>query len=88
MDTIILSDGRELNVISFALSTAGYLFIRVNMSIIEAAEYFSTGTNIIIYKPQDAEPRRVVGFTSIAYIVNEIDCVRVALVRPAEFWEE
>ena len=87
MDKVLLSDGRELDVISFAISTAGYLFIRVSMSIADAFNYFSIGTDVIIYEPKDAESRRVLGFTNIAYIVNEENCVRVALVRPAEFWE-
>lgn len=87
MDKITLSDGRELSVISFAISTAGYLFIRVSMTIGQAAEYFSSGTDVIIYQPLDGNPRRVAGFTEIEYIVNEENCVRVALVRPAEFWE-
>ena len=87
MEHITLSDGRTLNVGSFAISTSGYLFIRVNMNIAEAFSYFASGTDVIIYKPQDGDSKRVVGFTNIAYIVNEENCVRVALVRPPEFWE-
>jgi hypothetical protein len=87
MDNIRLSDGREVSVVSFAISTAGYLFIRVSMSIAEAYTFFSHGTDSIVYKPSEGEARRVLGFTNIAYIVNEENCVRVALVRPAEFWE-
>lgn len=88
MDKIKLSDGRELSVISFAIATAGYLYIRVEMTLPQAAEYFASGTDVIIYEPLDGPTRRVVGFTEIAYLVNEENCVRVALVRPAEFWEE
>lgn len=88
MDRIILSDGRALDVGSFAISTSGYLFIRVRMSIAEAYNYFSSGTDTIIYKPSEGQEKRILGFTNIAYIVNEENCVRVALVRPAEFWEE
>lgn len=87
MEKILLSDGREIEVGSFAISTSGHLFIRVDMTLIEAAQYFSTGTDVIIYEPLDQPTRRVIGFTQIAYIVNEENCVRVALVRPAEFWE-
>ena len=87
MDKIILSDGRELEVISFGISTSGYMFIRVDMTFIQAVGYFASGTDVIIYEPQDGESKRILGFTNIAYIVNEENCVRVALVRPAEFWE-
>ena len=87
MDKIILSDGRELEVISFGISTSGYMFIRVDMTLIQAVGYFASGTDVIIYEPQDGESKRILGFTNIAYIVNEENCVRVALVRPAEFWE-
>ena len=86
MGKVILSDGRELEVLSFGVSSSGYMFIRVQMSMSEASEYFSTGTDIITYEV-GGESRRYVGFTNLAYVVNEVTNVRVALVRPAEFWE-
>lgn len=86
MGKVILSDGRELEVLSFGISSSGYMFIRVQMSMSEASEYFSTGTDIITYEA-GGESRRYVGFTNLAYVVNEVTNVRVALVRPAEFWE-
>lgn len=88
MDKIKLSDGRETDVISFAISTGGVLFIRVEMDLAEAASFFSTGTDVIIYEREGMPDRIFRGFTQQAYIVNETDCVRVALTRPAEYWEE
>ena len=87
MSKIKLSDGREIEVISFGISSNGYMFIRVAMSMTDAIQYFSTGTNEITYTAGDTG-RRFIGFTQIAYVVNEETNVRVALVRPAEFWEE
>lgn len=83
---IKLSDGRGIEVISFGIASSGYMFIRVAMSMIEAIQFFSTGTDVITYDAGD-ESRRYVGFTNLAYVVNEETNVRVALVRPAEFWE-
>ena len=79
---IKLSDGREIEVISFGIASSGYMFIRVEMSMVDAIQYFSTGTDVIEY-----EGRRFIGFTNLAYVVHEVTNVRVALVRPAEFWE-
>ena len=86
MNKIKLSDGRELEVLSFGIASSGYMFIRVEMSMVDAIQYFSTGTDVITYEA-GGESRRYVGFTSLAYAVNEVTNVRVALVRPAEFWE-
>ena len=86
MGKVILSDGRELEVLSFGISSSGHMFIRVQMSMSEASEYFSMGTDIVTYEA-GGESRRYVGFTNLAYVVNEVTNVRVALVRPAEFWE-
>ena len=83
---IKLSDGREIEVISFGIASSGYMFIRVEMSMIDAIQYFSTGTDVITYEA-GGESRRFIGFTNLAYVVNEETNVRVALVRPAEFWE-
>lgn len=83
---IKLSDGREIEVISFGIASSGYMFIRVAMSMIEAIQFFSTGTDIITYEA-GGESHRFIGFTNLAYVVNEESDVRVALVRPAEFWE-
>lgn len=86
MNKIKLSDGRELEVLSFGIASSGYMFIRVEMSMVDAIQYFSTGTDVITYEA-GGESRRYVGFTNLAYVVNEVTNVRVALVRPAEFWE-
>ena len=86
MQKVILSDGREIEAISFGIASSGYMFIRVAMSMIEAIQFFSTGTDVITYEA-GGESRRYVGFTNLAYVVNEVTNVRVALVRPAEFWE-
>lgn len=83
---IKLSDGREIEVISFGIASSGYMFIRVAMSMVEAIQFFSTGTDVITYEAGE-ESRRFIGFTNLAYVVNEESNVRVALVRPAEFWE-
>ena len=83
---IKLSDGREIEVISFGIASSGYMFIRVAMSMIEAIQFFSTGTDTITYEAGE-ESHRFIGFTNLAYVVNEVTNVRVALVRPAEFWE-
>lgn len=87
MDKIKLSDGREFEVISFAISSSGHMFIRVNMSLGEAAAAFSHGTERIIYEPEDGNTIAISGWTELAYIVNEQDCVRVALIRPMEVEE-
>ena len=83
---IKLSDGREIEVISFGIASSGYMFIRVAMSMIEAIQFFSAGTDAITYEAGE-ESHRFIGFTNLAYVVNEESNVRVALVRPAEFWE-
>lgn len=86
MMKIKLSDGREIEAISFGIASSGYMFIRVALSMIEAIQFFSTGTDVITYEAGE-ESRRFIGFTNLAYVVNEESMVRVALVRPAEFWE-
>ena len=86
MQKVILSDGRELEVLSFGIASSGYMFIRVAMSMIEAIQLFSTGTDVITYEVH-GEGLVFHGFTNLAYVVNEESDVRVALVRPAEFWE-
>ena len=85
MDKIKLADGREFDALSFGISHAGYLFIRVQMSMGEAAEAFSHGTDRIIYEPDGGGPKAISGFTKLEYIVNEDSCVRVAITRPMEF---
>ena len=84
MEKIILSDGREVEVISFAIASSGHMFIRVNMSLGEAAAAFAHGTDRIIYEPEDNDAIAISGFTELAYIVNEQECVRVALIRPMQ----
>jgi hypothetical protein len=84
MERIWLSDGREVEVISFAIASSGYMFIRVNMNMGEAYSFFSSGTEKITYFPEEENAISIGGFTELAYIVNETDCVRVALVRPMQ----
>ena len=86
MGKVILSNGMETPVVSFGIASSGYMFIRVAMSMVEAIQFFSTGTDVITYEAGE-ESRRFIGFTNLAYVVNEESNVRVALVRPAEFWE-
>lgn len=87
MEKITLSDGREFNVISFAIASSGHMFIRVNMSIGEAAAAFTSGTDRIVYEREDSNPIVINGFSKLAYIVIEEDCVRVALIRPFDMEE-
>ena len=82
MDSIQLSDGRTIEVGSFANDSAGHLHIRVNMSMADAVSAFSTGTDRIVYQLSDGSAYAVSGFTKISYLVNEPDCVRVVLERP------
>ena len=82
MPKVILSDGREIEAVSFGIASSGYMFIRVLMRKDEAIQYFSTGTDVITYKG-----RRFIGFTHLAYVVDEQTNVRVALVRPENFLE-
>lgn len=84
MEKIRLSDGREVEVISFATASSGHMFIRVNMNMGEAYSFFSSGTDKITYIPEEGDAISIGGFTELAYIVNEQDCVRVALVRPMQ----
>ena len=84
MEKIRLSDGREVEVISFAIASSGHMFIRVNMNMGEAYSFFSSGTDKIVYIPEEGDAISIGGFTELAYIVNETDCVRVALVRPMQ----
>lgn len=87
MDKITLSDGRQFDVGSFAIASSGHMFIRVNMSLGEAAATFSHGTDRIIYEQEDGNAIAISGWTELSYIVNEQDCVRVALIRPMEVEE-
>ena len=52
METITLSDGRKIGIISFAIASSGHMYIRVNMSLGEAASFFSSGTDRIVYKSE------------------------------------
>lgn len=90
IDRIKLANGSEYGCASFALASVGYLFIRVNMSLVDAARIFGNPENIsrIEYYPSaDGEPFAISGFTALDYIVNEGDCVRVALKQPVLFDE-
>ena len=82
MEKIQLSNGKEYETISVGIAHSGHLFIRVQMTLSKAATAFSKGTDRIIYYPTDKNPVAINGFTELAYIVNENDCVRVALTRP------
>ena len=84
MEKIRLSDGREIEVKSFAIASSGHMFVRVNMTLGEAAAAFSSGTDRIEYYPEDGDAVALNGWTQLAYIVNEEDCVRAALVRPMD----
>ena len=87
MDKITLSNGNQHDVDSFAISSSGYMFIRVKMSMAEAATAFANGTDRIVYQPEDGDAIAINGFTELSYIVNEPDCVRVALIRPLDMEE-
>lgn len=89
-DRIKLADNAEYECISFALASVGYLYIRVDMSLTDAARLFSDSEKLdrIEFHPSaDGEPICITGFTQLDYIVNEGDCVRVALRRPVQFEE-
>ena len=87
MDKITLSSGNQHDVDSFGISSSGHMFIRVRMSMAEAAVAFANGTDRIIYQPEDGDAIAINGFSQLDYIVNESDCVRVALVRPLDMEE-
>lgn len=90
MDKIRLNDGTELDCISFATASVGILFIRVNIPLIEAVQVFSNKENLstITYVPAaDGDPFSISNFTELAYIVNEADCVRIALQQPVTIQE-
>ena len=90
MDKIRLNDGTELDCVSFATTSVGMLFIRVNLTLVDAVQVFSNKENIstITYVPAaDGEPFSISNFTELAYIVNEADCVRVALQQPVRIQE-
>lgn len=87
MEKIKLSDGREAEVLSFAIASSGHMFIRVKMSIGEAYNFFSSGTDRIIYTQEEGNAIAISGFSELAYIVNESECVRVALLRPMQIEE-
>lgn len=87
MEKIVLSDGREFNVDSFAIASSGHMFIRVKMPLAQAAVAFATGTDRIEYHPEDGDAVALTGWTQLSYIVNEEDCVRVALERPMDIQE-
>jgi hypothetical protein len=87
MEKITLSDGRQFDVDSFAIASSGHMFIRVKMPMNKAASEFAHGTERIVYEVDDRPPVAINGFTELAYIVNESDCVRVALIRPMDIQE-
>ena len=90
MDKIRLKDGTELDCVSFATTSVGMLFIRVNLTLVDAVQVFSNKENLstITYVPAaDGDPFSISNFTELAYIVNEADCVRVALQQPVRIQE-
>lgn len=90
MDKIRLNDGTELDCVSFATTSVGMLFIRVNLTLVDAVQVFSNKENLstITYVPAaDGDPFSISNFTELAYIVNEADCVRVALQQPVRIQE-
>ena len=84
MDKIRLANGSEHECVSFGLASVGYLFIRVRMTLAEAATTFGANTERIEYHPEGGDPIAINGFTQLDYIVNEGDCVRVALRQPVD----
>lgn len=82
MEKIRLSNGKEYDTLSVGIAHSGHLFIRVPLTLSKAATAFSKGTDEITYYPSGKKPVVINGFTELAYIVNENDCVRVALTRP------
>lgn len=87
MGKIKLADGREFDVITFGVASSGHMFIRVDMRLSEAAVAFASGTDSIIYTPEEGKPIVLRGWTKLSYLVNEEDCVRVALERPLDIEE-
>lgn len=87
MERIKLADGRELEVITFAVSSNGSMFVRVAMTLGEAAAVFANNTDTITYMPSEGNHKILRGWSKLAYIVNEEGCVRVALERPFDIEE-
>lgn len=90
MDKIRLNDGTELECVSLATASVGILFIRVKLSLVEAVQAFSKKDSLstITYIPgAEGTPISISNFTELAYIVNEADCVRVALQQPVSIEE-
>ena len=90
MDKIILNNNSVYDCVSFALASVGYLYIRVNMTLAEAATVFGNSEDVsrIEFHPDaGGDPICILGFTQLDYIVNEGDCVRVALKQPVQYGE-
>ena len=87
MDKIKLSDGREYDVVFFGIASAGMMFIEVEMTFAEAAVAFASGTDAILYTPEDGTPKMLRGWTKLAFIANDEGRVRVALERPLDIEE-
>lgn len=87
MEKVILSNGQEVDTSSFGLVSSGYMFISVNMSLGEAAATFSNNTDTITYVPVEGNRRIYRGWSKLAYLVNEGDCVRVSLERSLDIEE-
>ena len=61
-----------------------------NMTLAEAATVFGNAENAarIEFHPADnGNPICILGFSQLDYIVNEGDCVRVALKQPVQYEE-
>ena len=87
MEKVRLSDGRDIDIESFSVASSGHMFIRVKMSMAEAVAAFSSGTDRIEYYPEDDTAVVIDGWTHLAYVVGENDCVRVCLERPINIQE-
>ena len=90
MEKIVLANQEEVECVSFALASVGYLFIRVRMSLAEAASFFSDPEklSLIRYVTEDGNAIAISNFTELAYIVREDDVVRIALQQPVQYVEE
>lgn len=89
MEKVVLANGKEIKCLSFALASVGILFIRVDMTISQAAKLFSDPEKLstIKYLTQDGKTYSISNYTELAYITNEGDCVRVALQQPVRIEE-
>ena len=89
-EKIRLANGAEYECSFFGLASVGILMIQVNMSFVEAATVFGNKdalTTITHIYGGDGPTHTLKNFTKLAYIVDDGDCIRVALQQPIEFEE-